>query len=80
MLATATDASALHAQFKKLSPREREVLAEVAKGLLNKEIADRLNISAKTVETHCARIMQKIGARTRSELIAMGTRIVKGNG
>ncbi len=44
-----------------LSEREKEVLVEVAKGLTNKEIADRLNISIHTVITHRKNISHKTG-------------------
>ncbi len=47
-----------------LSIREREVLAQIARGLLNKEIADRLGLSVRTVESHRERIMEKLGIHT----------------
>ena len=47
-----------------LSDREKEVLAEVARGYLNKEIADRLNISINTVITHRKNITRKTGIKT----------------
>lgn len=52
-----------------LSPRETEVLALIAKGHTNKEIADRLHISVKTVEAHRAHIVSRIGAESRADLI-----------
>ena len=51
-----------------LSAREIEVLALVAQGLLNKEIADRLNISLTTVVTHRKNITEKLGLRSVSAL------------
>lgn len=51
-----------------LSPREIEVLCLVAKGLINKEIADRLNISLTTVITHRKNIVEKLGLRSVSSL------------
>lgn len=54
---------------KRLSPREREVLALVAWGHTNREIADRLVVSQKTIESHKARLMDKLGLRTRAELV-----------
>lgn len=48
-----------------LTAREREVLAELAAGLTNREIARRLFISEKTVGVHVSRIYQKLGVRTR---------------
>ena len=52
-----------------LTPREREVLALVGKGLHAKEIAASLDISARTVEVHKARLMDKLGARNVAELV-----------
>lgn len=52
-----------------LSPRESEVLSLIAKGYTNKEIADRLHISVKTVEAHRAHIIERIGAQTKADLI-----------
>lgn len=52
-----------------LSFREREVLRLLALGYTNAEIADDLAISVKSVETHRRRLMQKLGARHRSELV-----------
>jgi two-component system response regulator NreC len=52
-----------------LSDREIEVLKLVAKGYANKEIAEKLVISVKTVETHKTRVMEKLGLKTRPELV-----------
>jgi DNA-binding NarL/FixJ family response regulator len=52
-----------------LSEREREVLRCVARGYTNKEIASQLNISVKTVETHKANFMEKLGLHTRAEIV-----------
>lgn len=52
-----------------LTPREREVLVLIAQGYSNHEIAERLTLSVKTVETHKARIQEKLGLRTRAELV-----------
>lgn len=53
---------------KELSAREIEVLREVAQGITNKEIADRLNISLNTVLTHRKNITAKLGIKTVSGL------------
>ena len=50
-----------------LSPREREVLALVAEGLPNKLIAQRLDISEKTVKAHLTRVFQQIGVTDRTQ-------------
>ncbi|WP_053849737.1 response regulator transcription factor [Streptomyces sp. NRRL B-24085] len=52
-----------------LSDREREVLALVARGLNNTEIADALGLSPLTAKTHVSRIMGKLGARDRAQLV-----------
>jgi two-component system response regulator NreC len=52
-----------------LTPREEEVLRLLAEGFTNQEIADRLFLSVKTVETHRAHILGKLGLRKRAELV-----------
>ncbi len=56
--------------FNLLSDREKEVLALIAKGYSNKEIAEKLIISVKTVETHKSNLMEKLQMKTRPELVA----------
>jgi DNA-binding NarL/FixJ family response regulator len=53
-----------------LSPREHEVIVWVARGLMNKEIAQRLGISDKTVKTHLQRIFKKTRLHHRAQLAA----------
>jgi DNA-binding NarL/FixJ family response regulator len=53
-----------------LSPREREILELLAKGFLQKEIADQLGISFHTVQTHTARIYEKLQVRSRAQAVA----------
>ena len=57
-----------------LSPREREVLQLVAEGKSNKEVANLLNLSVYTVETHRAKIMQKLNLKGVPELILYAVR------
>jgi RNA polymerase sigma factor (sigma-70 family) len=54
-----------------LTQREREVLDLVVAGKLNKQIADELGISIKTVEVHRSRVMQKMGASSVAELVQL---------
>jgi DNA-binding CsgD family transcriptional regulator len=51
-----------------LTDREEEMLVTVARGRTNAEIADELHVSLRTVKTHLASLMQKIGARNRVEI------------
>ena len=53
-----------------LSEREREVLTHLAQGLTDREIAERLGISPRTVETHVGRILHKLGVRNRAQAAA----------
>lgn len=53
----------------KISERELEVLLELAAGRSNKEIAEQLHVSPNTVKTHVARLLDKLGARRRTEAI-----------
>lgn len=57
--------------IEQLTDRELEVLAHVLTGKLNKQIADALDISERTVKAHRARIMQKTGANSVAELISL---------
>jgi DNA-binding NarL/FixJ family response regulator len=54
-----------------LTEREREVMALVAEGLSNEEIADRLVVSPATAKTHVSRAMVKLGARDRAQLVVL---------
>lgn len=61
----------LQNRFETLTPREQNILQQVVDGLSNREIAERLDLSRKTVEVHRAKVMQKMEARTLSQLIQM---------
>jgi DNA-binding NarL/FixJ family response regulator len=52
-----------------LSDREREVLVRIARGFSNKEIAAQLGLSVKTVETYKGRVAEKLGLRSRVEIV-----------
>ncbi len=54
-----------------LSHREQQVLAELAQGLGNQAIAERLYLSPATVKSHLRKIYRKLGVRTRSEAVAL---------
>jgi two-component system response regulator NreC len=57
-----------------LSDRERMVLRLAAQGLTNREVADQVRLSVKTIESYRARMMAKLGLSTRSELVAYAAR------
>jgi DNA-binding NarL/FixJ family response regulator len=59
------------AELAQLTPREREVLALVGRGLSNAEIAERLVLSPLTAKTHVARLFAKLSARDRSQLVVI---------
>ena len=61
----------LSARYESLTPREREVMAHVVSGLLNKQIAAKLNTVEKTVKFHRAHIMEKMDAGSLAELVRM---------
>jgi DNA-binding NarL/FixJ family response regulator len=60
--------------YESLSEREREILRLLAEGHTNAEIAQKLNLSVKTVETYRTRIMEKLYLRTRAELVRYALR------
>ncbi len=55
-------------QIKKLSAREKEVLVLIAQGHTNQAVADRLDLSVKTVESYRSRLMDKLGLQNRADL------------
>mgnify|MGYP001314738209 FL=1 len=57
------------AKYEILTDREKEVLVLIAKGFSNKEIAEQLVVSVKTIESHKAHIMEKLHLRTRPDLV-----------
>jgi DNA-binding NarL/FixJ family response regulator len=59
------------ADLDRLTDREREVLAEVAAGLTNEQIAQRLFISPATARTHIGRMISKLGVRDRTQLVVL---------
>ena len=64
-----TASSTSDSTYTELTDREREVLIEIAHGLSNQEIADKLFISLPTVKTHVAHILAKINARDRVQAV-----------
>ncbi|MFT7420711.1 MAG: two-component system response regulator NreC, partial [Arcticibacterium sp.] len=55
--------------IKKLSEREQEILAHIADGLTTKEMAQKLILSTRTIETHRVNMMKKLNVKNSAELI-----------
>ncbi len=64
-------AFAVRSAFETLTPREREVMALVTGGLMNKQIAAEIGLSEITVKIHRGHLMRKMGARSVAELVRM---------
>jgi FixJ family two-component response regulator len=67
--------TALKERFEALSPREREIMIQVAQGRLSKQIADDIGIAEATVKVHRSRAMRKMGARSLPELGRIADRL-----
>jgi RNA polymerase sigma factor (sigma-70 family) len=65
----------LRSRFASLTPREREVMARVVAGLLNKQIGAELGTSETTVKIHRHQVMEKMGAGSLPELVRMADRL-----
>ena len=65
------EAGALRQRYEQLTPREREVMALVVAGLLNKQIAFELATSERTIKFHRAHIMQKMEAESLADLVRL---------
>ena len=55
-----------------ITPRELEILELMAKGMSNREIAEKLFVSENTVKTHSSRVFDKLGAKRRTQAVQMG--------
>jgi FixJ family two-component response regulator len=65
----------LRARFERLTARERDVLALVVQGLLNKQIAGELGTAEQTIKTHRSRIMRKLEVGSVAELVRLVERV-----
>ena len=63
----------LQERLDSLTPRERQVLEQVIRGRLNKQVAADLGTVEKTIKVHRARVMRKMGARSLAELVQLAT-------
>jgi FixJ family two-component response regulator len=65
----------LHSRYQSLTPREREVMALVVAGLLDKQIAGELGTSETTIKIHRHQVMEKMGAGSLPELVRMADKL-----
>lgn len=70
---TSASRSAFEARFAQLTPRERQVMERVVSGESNREIADALGISKRTVELHRVQVMKKMEVRSLASLVSLYT-------
>ncbi|HET8948080.1 MAG TPA: response regulator [Candidatus Polarisedimenticolia bacterium] len=75
VLGDASQLRALREHFASLTPREREVMALVVSGLLNKQVGGKLGISEITVKAHRGQVMRKMEAGSLPDLVTMAARL-----
>ncbi len=73
--AKAAKAIAVQEAHDRLTPREREVMALVVTGLMNKQVAARLNLSEITVKIHRGNVMRKMAAQSLADLVRMAEQL-----
>ena len=74
------EAQTLHDSYASLSRREREVMALVVSGLMNKQVGGELGISEITVKAHRGRVMRKMKAKSLADLVNMNASLSKTSG
>lgn len=65
----------LQRRYESLTPREREVMALVVRGLLNKQVAGELGVTEITVKVHRRRVFEKMGTRSLPDLVRVAERV-----
>lgn len=71
----ANEVAELRRRFERLTPRERQVMALVVEGRLNKQVAAALGAAEKTIKVHRARVMEKMGATSLADLVRRAARL-----
>ncbi|MEA3244123.1 MAG: response regulator [Pseudomonadota bacterium] len=66
-------------KYDSLTPREKEVMEHIVRGLPNKSVAQMLGVSMRTIEAHRGRVMEKMDARSLPDLVRMADFCVPGN-
>lgn len=74
-LAARKELGLLRARYARLSPREKQVMALVVKGLLNKQVGDELGTVESTIKLHRSRVMEKMEAGSLAQLVRMADRL-----
>lgn len=72
---TETELSAIRRRIESLSPREREVMNYVVRGMLNKQIGQTLGVCEKTIKAHRARVMTKMQADSLADLVRLAEKL-----
>jgi FixJ family two-component response regulator len=70
-----SESQALRCLYAKLTPRERDVMTLVVRGLLNKQVGGELGMAEITVKAHRGQVMRKMKAASFADLVNMGTRL-----
>jgi FixJ family two-component response regulator len=73
--AAARDIAEVRSAYDSLTHRETQVMASVVEGKLNKQIANDLGLSHKTIEVHRAHVMEKMGAKSLAQLVRMAVQL-----
>lgn len=73
--ASHAELTSIQERFAKLTAREREVMAHIVTGKLNKQVADDLGNAEKTIKVHRARVFEKMGVQSLAELVPLAQRL-----